>query len=306
MNPLSTKTRTLLLVGLLAALPLAGCIENMQDLKERLGADEKGEATTPASTTDGNVTTPAAPVKNATKNATKPPVARITIFGEAGALIYKSSFEAADPAEPLFVKAPVKLQLLASDSEALEPGATLAQYSWLFAGMAMTGSKVEHELTDPGMYNLSLTITDSKNMTDQHNVTIAVTPEPFEVVEEVRTSPVIGAGGVPVSGTATWTLSFTREDKLHTVSGLTFTTMGGAACDPILTVTAPDGTVVGPQDSGSQETITFATPAEGDYAITADGFACVAADGLLIEVRATFVQVVEGVEAGDGHGGHAH
>lgn len=303
------RTKILLVVGLLAALPLSGCIENMQDLKDRLGAEE--ETAQPASVAEEETpTTP--PVTNVTAKPLKAPVARVTVFGANGALVYKSSFKADDPTEPVFVKAPVKLQLLGTDSEALEPGAKISDYSWVFAGMTMTGGKVEHELTEPGAYPLNLTVKDSKGSLDWHNLTIQITPEPFTVVEELQTSgPIIGvAEGTsvqPASGSLTYTLALTIDDKPHKATSLQFVTKGGQTCDPIITVTAPDGTVTGPQDSGAQETVSYTDAAEGAYEILIEGYSCVAPEGIPIEVTVTYVQIVEGLaEGGDGHGGHAH
>lgn len=308
MIPLSTKTTTLLLVGLLAALPLAGCIENMQDLKDRLGTEEGGEQTTPASTTEADLNETAADVAtNATANATKPPVARITVFGAAGALIYKSSFEAADPADPIPVKAPVTLQLLGSDSEALEPGATIADYSWDFAGMAMTGAKVEHELTEPGMYNLSLTVKDSKGATDTHNVSIAVAPEPFDVVLDLVTGPVVGAEEQGLSGSASFDITDVVDEKSVTAQQVVITTKRDASCaDMSLYITAPDGTETKVDDAfiGDEKT-TITLPAVGTWGLAVSPYTCVAPQGVKLQVTITYLQNVEGVEA-DAHGGHAH
>ncbi|MBW3672242.1 MAG: hypothetical protein KY432_11300, partial [Acidobacteria bacterium] len=66
-------------------------------------------------------------VTNGTANKTppKPPVARITVFGANGALVYKASFVGEDETTPAFVAKGSTLTFLASESEAIEPGAPL-------------------------------------------------------------------------------------------------------------------------------------------------------------------------------------
>lgn len=300
-----TKLRALLLVGLLAALPLSGCIENMRDLKDRLGATEEPVDT--AATDNETLETPEVPEDNVT-TPLKPPVARITLFGANGALVYKSSFEAADPEEPVFVRAPVTLQLLASDSETLEPGATITDYAWDFAGMNMTGAKVEHALSEPGSYPLTLTVKDSKGSVDTHNVTIAISPEPFDVTHELVTGPVAGAEEAGQTGTATFDVTLTIDEKPHTAQQAVIETSLPDTClDVAMIVTSPDGTETRVDDAFvGDETVTFTEPAEGTWTVTLSPFSCVAPTGVPILVTVTYVQLVDGVASGgDGHG-HAH
>lgn len=298
------KTITLSFVLLLTLAPLTGCIENMQDLKERLGADTTAAAAEPEpvkAATTNETTTPV----NTTPKETKPPVARITVFGANGALVYKSPFLAEDEANPVYTTAPATLQLIATDSEVLEPGAKLDKYTWEFAGMTMEGAQVSHQLTEPGVYPLMLTVTDTKGGKDMQHITLAVAPQPFDVVTNLMTELVIGVEGIGIGSSATYDLSFTIDDKLHTVSKLVFKTTAGPECDTILEVIPPSGEgAQGPQDSGSQETITFGAGEEGAYTVNVTGFACVS-QGVPIEVTATYLQVIEGLEGGDGHG-HAH
>lgn len=298
------KTITLSFVLLLTLAPMTGCIENMQDLKERLGQDTTAATSDPEPVKQATTNT-TKPVTNETKTPPKPPVARITVFGANGALVYKSPFTAEDEASPIYTTAPATLQLIATDSEVLEPGAKLDKYTWDFAGMKMEGAQVSHELTEPGLYPLMLTVTDTKGGKDMQHITLAVAPQPFDVVTTITTGTVIGVEGIGQGGSATYDLSFTIDDKLHTVSKLVFKTTAGPECDTILEVIPPSGEgAQGPQDTGSQETITFGAGEEGTYTVNVTGYACVS-QGVPIEVTATYLQVIEGLEGGDGHA-HAH
>lgn len=290
------KTPTLLVVLLLATLPLAGCVQNMRDLKERVGAAE--QELEPA-TVD--------PLPEETNNTTvlRPPVARIGVFGSNGALVYKATFQADNETAPVYVKEGSNLTLTAADSETLEPGATLASYAWAVAGKTMEGRQVQVEVGEPALYPVQLTVTDSNGETDVQTMTLAVAPTPFEVKTTLTTGPIVGADGEGVPATLTHEVSDTVEEKKHKIVSVAVSSKGGTTCDTILTVAPPEGDAMGPQDSGGDETITFMDAPAGAYAITVSGFACAAPQGIPVEVVVTYLLLVEGLE-GDGHGGHAH
>lgn len=274
----------------------AGCIENMTDLKERLGAAEATpEPVEPAATIPDEEPEELVPVE--------PPVARITVFGANGALVYKAGFTAEDVEEPIFTQL-ATLKLIATESQTLEPGAELIEYTWTINGETKTGAQTDHELADAGIYEITLTVKDDHNSTDSQNITLAVMPQPFDIVTTVTTGPVIGAAGEGIGSDATYTLSHTIQDKLHTVTSLKFATHGGQNCDTMMEIIQPDGTTTGIQDTGHDETITFSDAAEGAWTINITGYAC-ASQAVDIEVTATYLQIIEGLED-DGHGGHAH
>src|SRR5687767_6968211 len=96
-----------LALALALALPLAGCIQNVADLKQRLGADEGEPLSESSLATD------------LSKNATHPPpVARIAIYAQNGALLYKASFVAQNETAPVLIEPDANLTFVATDSEA--------------------------------------------------------------------------------------------------------------------------------------------------------------------------------------------
>lgn len=126
--------RSVLLVSLvLAASAFAGCVENMQDLKDRVdgASDEPIEgASTPGTGAGGQSSLPPATVAPVVP---KPPVARISIFGDGGAQVFKAGFAADETLVPTVFAGGVTLTLSAADSEAVDAKATLAEYAWSVA-----------------------------------------------------------------------------------------------------------------------------------------------------------------------------
>src|SRR5439155_18951211 len=133
--------------------------ENARDLKTRL--DSNG-ASGDSSLTTASLSPSATPDAHAGANASsaKPPVARITVFGAGGALLFKSSFVAEDVTAPILVNAGDNLTLIASDSEALV--GTLASYAWDVAGKSAAGTKATASWSEPGVYPIRLSVTDSQ------------------------------------------------------------------------------------------------------------------------------------------------
>lgn len=299
------KTSTLLVLALALAAASAGCIENMRDLKDRVGAGD--EPVEPATVRDSPPTTQVPAANNTTE--LKPPVARITIFGDNGALVYKATFKGDDATEPIFVPEKSRITLMASDSEALQPGATLAKFTWSFAGKTLDGRQVATEVGEAGKYDVVLMVVDSNGRNDTQSVVLAVAPKPFDVVTELVTGPVAGAEGEGQSGTATFELKLADAKVPAKVQAVTVKAASPAACDAILTVADPDGEALGTKDDtsvGEAETLSFGELAEGAYTITVAPFACVAPEGVPVTVTVTFLPVIEGLGEADAHGGHAH
>lgn len=296
------KTRTLLVALLALAVGLSGCIENMRDLKDRLGAGDEPEPVQPAAVPDAP-----APAKNVT---TKPPVARVSVYGANGALVYQSPFQAADVTDPIFVAENSNVTLNAGESSTLEPGAKLVSYTWSVAGKTLTGLKVDAAVAGPGVYPVMLTVTDSFNGTDMQHVVLAVAPKPYDVSANLTTDGVIGVESQGQTGTATFKLGPVDATKPATVTGIKFIARPPATCDAILEVAPPGGEAVQTNkgEVAGEETLVLQAPyAEGDYAIKAIPVACAAPDGVPVEVIVTYLPLVEGLASGgDGHGGHAH
>lgn len=291
-------------LALAFALSLAGCIQNMGDFKDRFGAttDEPLESTD----TPVTPTAPTTPVGNATPPA--PPVARISVFGANGALVYKATFTAEDPADVVYVEEKSKLLLNAADSEAVERGATLTAYAWSLNGKLLEGGRnATVEVGEAGLYTLSLVVTDSKGSKDNQTLKLGVAPKPFEVVTELVTAPVVGAEGQGQGATLAFELA-AAGDKPATVQSVTFEASPGASCDIILDVLDPEGESLGSKDGGSfgeSETLAAGALAYGAYSIVVSPFVCAAPDGVPVTVTVVYLPTVEGL-ATDEHGGHAH
>lgn len=284
------------------ALVSSGCVANMADLKDRVGgADEPVEA--------AEVAIPSPVATNTTPpKVTKPPVARITAFGANNALVYKSTFQADDPSELVFVTKDTKVSLMASDSEALEAGATLASFAWTLNGQPLAQARTAAlDAKEAGLYTVVLNVTDSNGKSDTQTLKLAVAPEPYDVVTELVTGPVAGAEGAGQAGELAFELAL-PTDKPATAQKISIVAKPGASCDATLEVTDPAATSSGVKDGGSvgeEESVDIASPAVGSYAIVVAPFACVAPEGVPVTVTVTFLPTVEGVAGGDGHGAHA-
>lgn len=299
--------RKLLLFVITLALASAGCVQNMNDLKDRIGNDEP---ITPAAVND---TTPTAPTSPPVANVTKtPPVARISIFGTNGALVYKSTFQADDPKDILFVEAKSKLNLIASDSEALERGATLTGFAWTLNGKPIEGGarQASAEIGEAGLYTLTLHVTDSNGKTDTQTVKLGVAPEPYEITLELMTGPIAGGEGQGQGEALIFTLATDAAKGPATVQKVTISAAPDVTLDAILTVTDAEGTVLGEADNAGHtdldqtETLELGAIALGDYTVTVNPFAGADADGVPITITITFLPTVEGLSGDDGHGGH--
>lgn len=115
-----------------------------------------------------------------TETATPRPAARMTVFGPSGDQLYEPSFEVE---QDTFVNsvadgipAGEEIQLGASESEAVADGATLESYEWDFGdGESAEGQTVRHAYDEPGVYEPTLTVTDSNDVSNQHTLRLVVT-----------------------------------------------------------------------------------------------------------------------------------
>ena len=296
-------------LALALAVVSTGCIQNMAELKDRIGADEPVE---PAAVVD----TPAKPTP-AVENTTKPlkaPVARITVFAANGALVYKSPFQADDGAELIFVEAKTTLNLIAGDSEALEAGATLTGFAWTLAGKPVEGARqASAEVGEAGLYPLTLTVTDSNGQKDTQSVKLAVAPEAYDVTIELMSGPIAGAEGAPLAETLAFTLAADESKGPSMVQKVVIVAKPDLGLDAAIEVLNADGESMGSADSAGHdsldqtETIELGAVALGDYAVSVTPFAGADPDGVPVTIIVTYMPIIAGLnDTGDGHGGHAH
>lgn len=260
-------TRALGIVALLLVAALAGCIENMSDLKDRVQGSNTDTVQPPV---DANAT-----LKNATKKSALAPVARMDIYGAGGVKMYEADFTAVDAefkdATPV---AGDKLRFVGSGSEVLDKNATLSGYDWAFGdGKTAKGSTVEHAFETPagGVFQVVLTVTDSKGRTDTQKIKLAVMPSARVVVNESAEgsidaplpklpSPVGDAQ--PTSNSQSFPFSIVGKvdgkDVKHLTTTVTVTGTSPGAADLDLAILDSEGTVVATSTAGgTTETITL-------------------------------------------------
>lgn len=300
------KLRTLLLALVIAAVPLAGCIQNMGDLKDRLGGDE-GEPLQETAVVEQPVVS-STPTVNTTK-VTKPPVARIAMFGPNGALLYKATFQADDATEPVVVDQEATVSIMGSDSEALEPGATLAKYAWALDGNAFAETRQTTLTLDaPGLHTLTLTVTDSHGMTDTQSMKIGVQPPAFDVVHDLEAGATVGVLGRPAATDVPFELKLADAGMPAAITGVVFVASPDMSCDVSLEIYSPEEEKIGSRDGAGHpdpqaETVTLGALPEGTYTIRVVPQACPPQTAIPIAVTVTYLPAIEGLDGG--HGGHA-
>ena len=288
------RSSAFLALAFALALALGGCIENMRDLKSRLDSNGGGPLQTAS-------VTPSPAPGDASAPAGKPPVARITIFGAAGALVYKSSFVAEDITAPILVNAGDNLTLMASDSEALV--GTLASYSWDIAGRSATGTKATASWKEPGVYPIRLMVTDSNGLTDNQTVTLGIAPPPFTVTQNQTSGQMAGANvqGQVVGSSASvkFDVAVAHAGKPAVLMGVKLATTAIDSCDADVEVVDKDGKSVAKASSGgvgAAETLDLGILPEGTYTVKlTPGDACAAKDGVRVSFTETFIPLVNGV-----------
>lgn len=296
------KSKTILIVATLLALSFAGCIENMRDLKERISPAATDETLEPPAPIEQvNVT-------NETKKAFKAPVARVSMYAEGGALLFKSTFIAEDVATPIRVDEGVPVTLNGVDSDVGENGANITKYTWTFAGQTLEGRQVTLTPDVAGLNDLILTVEDSNKQKDTQKVKLGVAPAPFTLTTTFTTGPIAGGVGVGQAGEGTFEVLNTSEGLVLKATGAVITATQTNECDVSIEVTDSEGETVGTRDdSGAPnpppEVLTLGELAAGIYTVTIAPFACANPTGVDVEIVVTYVPVLEGI--GDDHG-HAH
>lgn len=292
--------RAILPILLALGLATTGCVANMADLKGTLDPASVETAVRDA----GDL------VENAT-NRSAPPVARITVFGENNALVYKASFAAEDVSSPIFVAESVEVVLLASDSAAVEPGATLVSFAWTLPRANANGTRASATFDAPGLYPVTLKVTDSNGNTDTQTVVLAVAPQPFEVFMNMTTGQLVGAGGQGQPARLAFSLTTEAAGIPATIQNVKVVATPPASCDATLRLLDSEGEPLAEANdadaaSGAQtETIDAGALPEGGYAIEVVPEACVAQGGVDVQVIVTYLALVP--DLGEGHGeGHGH
>lgn len=297
--------KTLALAALIVLVAMSGCIQNIADLKDRLGAG----ADEPLQETAVIETTPT-PVPVANKTPLKAPVARISVFADSGALLFKSSFQADNVTEVIFVEEKAKLNLIGGDSEAIEKGATIARYAWTLDGKAAGDQKqATIEVGEAGIYVVALTVTDSQGSADTQTIELGVAPKPFDVVTELSAAAIPGALGQPAGTTLAFDLKLADAKVPATIVSAVFAASPDATCDVAMEILDAAGESLGEANgsdattSSQAESVTLEAPAEGAYTISLTPEACVSQSAIPVTVTVTYLPVIEGAAGGE-HGGH--
>lgn len=112
----------------------------------------------------------------------KPPVARMRIFDSTGLEAFGSTFVAdSPPADKPVVANAGNITLTATQSEALQPGASIKRYSWDITGDANAtrlGGNTARWVSpvSGGKFTVRLTVEDSEGNTDSQTVSLALKP----------------------------------------------------------------------------------------------------------------------------------
>lgn len=253
-------TRAIGLVALLVVAALAGCIENMSDLKDRLQGS------------DADVL-PDDKKLNDTLNATDPkkklpvagaPVARMAIYETGAAKLYEADFVAADAEwKDTMLPGGKQLSFTASGSDA--SNATITSYDWTFGdGKTAKGSTATHTYAATGgVFVVVLKVTDSKGRSDLQTLKLAVMPAAV-VVSETKEGSIDSPLGLPdpapVKNTAAVPFSIVGSmdgnDVTHVATTLTLTAGNQQAIDLNLRVVNSTGEeVAASAGSGANEVI---------------------------------------------------
>lgn len=107
------------------------------------------------------------------------PAARLAVFAPNGDQAYEPTF---DPEQGVFVNSLPSaygvnetLRFSGTESEAVATGATIESYTWdLDDATTAEGPTIEHAYTEPGVYEVELTVTDSNQVSGTHTVRVVV------------------------------------------------------------------------------------------------------------------------------------
>lgn len=304
--------RTTATIALLLVAALAGCIENMSDLKDRVQGSDTGVLPGAGGVNDtingttGGKKTPAGPL----------PVARMAIYETGGAKLFEADFVAADAQyKDATARAGKQLSFTASGSET--PNGTITSYDWAFGdGKTAKGSTATHTFAATGgVFAIVLKVTDSKGRVDTQTVKLAVLPSLVvanETHEGAIDSPLSLPDPAPVKNTAAIPFAIVAQldgrDVKHVMTTLTLAPGNSQAIDMNLRVLNATGAE-----------IAASTGASANEAITLDGLMpedLTAVVSLETGAQGAFVLVIEtvyepvnhDVEAylggGGEHGGH--
>jgi len=110
--------------------------------------------------------------------------------------------------------APLSVSFNGSGSTAISP-ATIASYAWSFGdGSSATGAGASHNFTSAGTYTTTLTVTDSKGLTNATSTPIVVTAAPPAAT--TNKTPTAAIAATPPSGTIPLVVSFDASGSTDT------------------------------------------------------------------------------------------
>ncbi|HWG92352.1 MAG TPA: PKD domain-containing protein [Candidatus Thermoplasmatota archaeon] len=307
---------SLLLATLLVSGALTGCLAGINTLTGGAGEDAaRSEDLDQGSIDDvtDNVTDDVDDATDGNLSDKKPPVARIRVNDATGALVHETKIDAADQLTIPVVFNAGPATFSASDSNARD-GAKIESYEWVVepGPILASGRTVTLDLSKPAAYTVTLTVKDNNNLTDTQGLLLHVMPVPFVVAQVFTGSITAGAEyiGVPANPTHPFTVLATNEagSTLKVVGAKVSVKPTGtlaAAQDMALRVTGTDlDESTDSTGSGVAETLSFSGLAAGDYVAEPQLYSGVNAEYELV-VEVTYLEVVEGLGGGDGHG-HAH
>ncbi len=295
--------RTILLTLLIAvAVPATGC---MDTLKEAMGGEVVGDENVGQSSTNmtdnlNKTKLPTATGANATETF-KPPVARITVFGASGALVYKADFVAANDTSNGIVTEVGTHSFLASDSEAVDGRARLEKFTWTIDGMKMTGRKIDHDFADPGVHMVSLTVEDSLGSKDEQMLHLSIMPQPFDVVTTGTGSTILNANcnaDGEGNGVTEIVVPAQVDGKTVTLQGMvvTFAETPLVTSDYDTFLYNAEGTqIAAGANGGGVDGLTAGALSAGTYTLVVVNCLGIPGD-YVVEITSTYLEVVEGLD----------
>jgi hypothetical protein len=108
------------------------------------------------------------------------PAARAAVYAPNGDQLYEPNFDVEDGAFANSASDGIpmgeEIRFTATESDAVADGAALESFEWDFGdGATATGQSVQHAYDQPGVFPVTLTVTDSNDVSNTHTVHVVVT-----------------------------------------------------------------------------------------------------------------------------------